>query len=78
MSYMTNCPNCGAPINGDVCEYCGTDLSRLQNKSNVYTLASNGWRPANVYIFHDDLKKSYEHLSGNGEINRIGDLFIQV
>ena len=19
-----NCPNCGAPINGDVCEYCGT------------------------------------------------------
>lgn len=21
---MTNCPNCGAPILGDVCEYCGT------------------------------------------------------
>ena len=21
---MTNCPNCGAPITGDVCEYCGT------------------------------------------------------
>lgn len=21
---MTNCPNCGAPITGPVCEYCGT------------------------------------------------------
>lgn len=21
---MTNCPNCGAPITGSVCEYCGT------------------------------------------------------
>ena len=21
---MTNCLNCGAPITGDVCEYCGT------------------------------------------------------
>lgn len=23
-SIMTNCPNCGAPITGPVCEYCGT------------------------------------------------------
>lgn len=21
---MSNCPNCGAPITGDRCEYCGT------------------------------------------------------
>lgn len=21
---MTNCPNCGAPITGEKCEYCGT------------------------------------------------------
>lgn len=21
---MTNCPNCGAPLNGGKCEYCGT------------------------------------------------------
>lgn len=21
---MTNCPNCGAPISGSICEYCGT------------------------------------------------------
>ena len=25
---ITNCPNCGAPINSDVCEYCGTNLSK--------------------------------------------------
>lgn len=24
-----NCPNCGAPINGTICEYCGTDFNRL-------------------------------------------------
>lgn len=24
MGDMTNCPNCGAPITGSVCEYCGT------------------------------------------------------
>lgn len=23
-SNMTNCPNCGAVITGDKCEYCGT------------------------------------------------------
>lgn len=23
---MTNCPNCGMPINGDKCEYCGTQF----------------------------------------------------
>lgn len=22
----TNCPNCGAPITGMKCEYCGTDF----------------------------------------------------
>lgn len=24
MSSKANCPNCGAPITGPVCEYCGT------------------------------------------------------
>ena len=35
---MYNCPNCGAPINADVCPYCGTaflDWSALDiNKPN--------------------------------------------
>lgn len=25
---MTNCKNCGAPLHGDVCEYCGTAISK--------------------------------------------------
>ena len=25
---ITNCVNCSAPLNGDVCEYCGTRYDR--------------------------------------------------
>jgi len=25
---MTNCPNCGAVLSGNVCEYCGTNFSQ--------------------------------------------------
>lgn len=24
---MTNCENCGAPLHGSVCEYCGTEYN---------------------------------------------------
>ena len=26
---MTNCPNCGAPIHGGICEYCGTEFDTI-------------------------------------------------
>lgn len=26
MTSATDCPNCGAPKHGAVCEYCGTEL----------------------------------------------------
>lgn len=26
-SQFLNCPNCGAPVNNNRCEYCGTDFS---------------------------------------------------
>lgn len=26
---MTNCPNCGAPIESDVCRFCGTKLINI-------------------------------------------------
>lgn len=29
---ITNCPNCGAPVNGSVCEYCGTRFASSQNE----------------------------------------------
>lgn len=28
ISGQTNCPNCGAPISGHKCEYCGTVFDR--------------------------------------------------
>lgn len=34
---MTNCPNCGAPITGDVCEYCGTVFKKAVNYEVVPT-----------------------------------------
>ena len=27
-----NCPNCGAPVHGDVCEYCGTIIAEYNKK----------------------------------------------
>ena len=27
---MTNCPNCGAPIHGSSCEYCGTEFDTIR------------------------------------------------
>lgn len=29
------CPNCGAPVKGDVCEYCGTVFIDIQKKKNT-------------------------------------------
>ena len=26
---VTNCPNCGAPISGMKCEYCGTNFEAI-------------------------------------------------
>lgn len=31
---MYNCPNCGAPIEGYVCKYCGTYLINIADISN--------------------------------------------
>ena len=36
---ITNCPNCGAPITGSCCEYCGTIFSP-QEKPKQMTLPS--------------------------------------
>lgn len=47
---MTNCPNCGAPVQGAVCEYCGT-LFTLQPTTQEF-----------VYTFHGEPIDSYEIL----------------
>lgn len=33
---MINCPNCGAPIKGNVCEYCGTISPLFEEKKRDY------------------------------------------
>lgn len=32
---MSDCPNCGAPKRGAVCEYCGTHFGRYQGQATV-------------------------------------------
>ena len=32
---MTNCPNCGAPITGPECEYCGTWFPELERTTEA-------------------------------------------
>ena len=31
----TNCPNCGAIITGDECEFCGTVFKKIKKKNGV-------------------------------------------
>jgi len=30
-----NCPNCGAPKRGSVCQYCGTHFARYQGQATM-------------------------------------------
>lgn len=32
---MINCPNCGAPITGPECEYCGTWFPELEQNTEI-------------------------------------------
>lgn len=34
----SNCPNCGAPVNGPICEYCGSILSNEETEQTEYEL----------------------------------------
>ncbi len=34
---MTNCINCGAPLNGNVCEYCGTQYEHTTETLTLYS-----------------------------------------
>lgn len=33
---MTNCPNCGAVITNEKCEYCGTYFGNTFNNKKIY------------------------------------------
>lgn len=33
---IANCPNCGAPVHGDECAYCGTAFTRKREGVDLY------------------------------------------
>lgn len=44
---MTNCVNCGAPLHGNKCEYCGTEYGNLISEKAMALLefSSRGIKP---------------------------------
>lgn len=64
---MTNCPNCGAPITGRICEYCGTvhwqdspisdnavPVSQKSAEVVIETVASGERVPVAIPLWLDD------------------------
>nr|DAP93156.1 MAG TPA: hypothetical protein [Caudoviricetes sp.] len=49
---MTNCPNCGAPITGRICEYCGTVhwQDDAINTADTGGLSTDSQKPASFEI----------------------------
>ena len=52
---MTNCPNCGAPITGRICEYCGTVhwQDNAINTAETGGLSKDSPKPARCTIWVD-------------------------
>ena len=44
-----NCPNCGAPIRGDECQYCGTAFTR-KHEMPIYEKYTDIYDPYGNYI----------------------------
>lgn len=49
---MTNCPNCGAPITGRICEYCGTVhwQDSAINTADAGSLSTDSPKPASCAL----------------------------
>ena len=57
-----NCPNCGAPIHGVVCEYCGTVSPLYEEKHQEYES-----RIAKLNAELENAKKTDYRLSAIGK-----------
>lgn len=53
-----NCPNCGAPIEGFQCKYCGTILQEKQEKFQTIALEIN------KLILEDSLINTRQQMIG--------------
>lgn len=49
---MTNCPNCGAPVQGAVCEYCGTHFEKQPQKQEAFEILINTDKLSQKEIYH--------------------------
>lgn len=75
------CPNCGAELTGDVCEYCGTHAPREKVKMNrsacpkcgsehvSYTLQRNTWYTQETVGICKDCGYSWSKGGNNGFVS---------
>ena len=77
-----NCPNCGVPINGSVCEYCGTRFyDFLNNETNIdiskgihYLRLKLGDEPVLLKVYCADLEVQFNHLYNGAGRDQLGRL----
>ena len=83
---MKNCPNCGAPIQNERCDYCGTimyDFSCIDISSPCYVKIKVGGRILQAKMYVGDLRTSFsksaiEARSMNGELFSIPNTEVRV
>jgi len=73
----TNCPNCGAPINGHVCEYCGTRFPFLLGSENEGYMRSSAYIPwvgysVSTYMGNPISRQEYMRLLSGEQTNMMG------
>ena len=59
---MANCPNCGAPLKSDKCEYCGAilyDFSCIDVSSPCYVKIKAGGSILQAKMYVGDLRVSF-------------------
>ena len=74
---MTNCPNCGAPITGHKCEYCGAvifDFAALEIGKPVWINLKMGERWVLAHVLPESASISVEPM----ELARIELDFIEI
>lgn len=63
----TNCPNCGAPLKGGKCEYCGTETQNM-SKSDIGNYLNGDYKSRNEEL--QSLIDRCEKSMGSGEIEQ--------
>ena len=73
---MTNCPNCGAPIKGSICEYCGTrfDLDQKTAIPQINIIRED--RPCDILGATTTISK--EWITRGDEIEQISKIAVDI